>query len=102
MSNPSPSAKSITILASFNSDRPELLHAILSSCQNGVYNLSLPETGFGPQGLHAIAIASFLAANTSLSILDLKDNNLIDGDAEILAGALPSNATLRRLDVSGN
>jgi Ran GTPase-activating protein (RanGAP) involved in mRNA processing and transport len=63
--------------------------------------LNLARTTLGSAGLAELAPA--LYRNTSIKVLDLSDNNLIDMEsARLLRGIIRRNKTMTALDVSGN
>ena len=53
-------------------------------------------------GQGVIPIANALATNTTLTYLDLSDNNIGDSGAEFLANALARNTTLTQLVLEFN
>lgn len=63
-------------------------------------SLVKPHFGLGPAGAHAFAEG--LRLNTTLTRLDLRDNQLGQDGCLALAGALASNASITELNLSNN
>ena len=57
-------------------------------------------SAYGPQGIDVLA--NFICSNHSFESLQLKDNDITNDDAKLLAVALKHNALLKELDVREN
>ncbi|KAK1739025.1 hypothetical protein QTG54_010341 [Skeletonema marinoi] len=101
-----PSLVDVSITGCFSSRLGnEMLRSLLRTDELKLEKLSMPENallGIGTDINVCTQLADFLSTNPRLKELDLQNNGLDGSDAVMIANALRSNTTLRKLYISAN
>jgi len=100
-----PSLVDVSITGCFSRLGNEMLRSLLRTDELKLEKLSMPENallGIRTDINVCTQLADFLSTNPRLKELDLQNNGLDGSDAVMIANALRSNTTLRKLYISAN